>query len=49
MLATLTFAPLVIALFYAAKFAPAVGILRWVCLGITLRVISWPMGFIIIA
>lgn len=49
MLATLTFAPLVIALFYAAKFAPAVGILRWVCLGITLRVISWPMGFIIVA
>ena len=49
MLATLTFAPLVIALFYAAKFAPAVGILRWICLGITLRVISWPMGFIIVA
>ena len=48
-LATLTFAPLVIALFYSPKFYPAVAILRWVCLGMTLRVISWPMGFIVLA
>jgi PST family polysaccharide transporter len=48
-IATLTFAPLVIALFYSAKFEPAVGILRWICLGVTLRVIIWPMGFIILA
>jgi antigen flippase len=49
MLATLAFAPLVISMFYAPKFGPAVGILRWVCLGIALRAISWPMGFIIVA
>jgi antigen flippase len=45
---TLTFAPLVIALFYSSEFDAAVGILRWLCLGITLRVIIWPMGYIII-
>jgi PST family polysaccharide transporter len=48
-IATLTFAPLVIALFYTSQFAGAVEILRWLCLGMTLRVISWPIGFIIVA
>jgi antigen flippase len=48
-LATLTFAPLVIALFYSAKFSAAVEVLRWICLGATLQVITWPMGFIIVA
>ena len=48
-LATLTFAPVVIDLFYTPKFAEAVEILRWLCLGMALRVISWPMGYIIIA
>lgn len=46
---TLTFAPLVIALFYTSKFEGAVSVLRWICLGVTLRVVSWPMGFIILA
>lgn len=48
-LATLTFAPLVISLFYSARFAPAVGILRWICLGTIIQVVTWPMGFIIVA
>ena len=48
-IATLTFAPLVIALFYTSKFEGAIEILRWLCLGMALRVISWPMGFIIVA
>lgn len=48
-IATLTFAPLVIALFYSTKFGAAVGILRWICLGTILQVITWPMGFIIVA
>ena len=48
-LATLACAPLVMALFYTAKFGAAVGILRWICLGATLQVITWPMGFIIVA
>jgi len=48
-LATLTFTPLVIGLFYSAKFLAAVSVLRWICLGTTLQVITWPMGFIIVA
>jgi PST family polysaccharide transporter len=48
-LATLTLAPLVIALFYSAKFGGAVPVLRWICLGATLQVATWPMGFIIVA
>jgi antigen flippase len=48
-IATLTFAPLVIALFYSAKFAGAVMVLRWISMGMMLRVIAWPMGFIIVA
>lgn len=48
-IATLTFAPIVIFLFYSAKFAEAVDVLRWICLGIALRVITWPIGFIIVA
>jgi PST family polysaccharide transporter len=46
---SMTLAPLIIALFYSAKFGPAVGILRWVCLGAFLQVVSFPMGYIIIA
>ena len=48
-IATLTLAPLVLELFYSAKFAEAVDVLRWICLGIALRIITWPMGFIIVA
>jgi enterobacterial common antigen flippase len=48
-IATLTFTSIVVTLFYSAKFEGAVEILRWICLGMTLRVISWPMGFIIVA
>ncbi len=48
-LATLTFAPLVITMLYSAKFGAAVEVLRWICLGSLLQVVTWPMGFIIIA
>jgi len=48
-LATLTLAPLVIAAFYSPKFAPAAIVLRWVSLGMLLRIIAWPMGYIIVA
>ena len=43
-IATLTFAPLVIASSIRAKFAAAVTVLRWICLGVMLQVITWPMG-----
>lgn len=47
--ATLALAPFVIHLFYSAEFAGAVDTLRWICLGVAMRVITWPMGFIIVA
>ena len=48
-LATLTLAPSVIWVFYSNKFGPAAPILRWICLGMMLRVVSWPMGWIVLA
>jgi antigen flippase len=48
-LLTLTFAPIIIQIFYSAKFTLAFEILRWQILGILLRVASWPMGFILLA
>lgn len=48
-IATLTFTPLVLSMFYSAKFLGAVEILRWICVGATMQVISWPMGFIMVA
>ncbi len=48
-IATLTFAPVVIEVLYSARFDAAVALLRWICLGATLQVVSWPMGFIILA
>ena len=48
-IATLTFAPVMVVLLFSAKFHAAVPLLRWICLGATLQVITWPMGFIIVA
>jgi enterobacterial common antigen flippase len=49
LLATLAFSPLVIQVFYTAKFLPASEMLPWFVLGIVGRVIAWPMGFILLA
>lgn len=49
MLCTLAVAPLAIDVFYSDKFAPAGEVLRWLCLGMSLRVLTWPMGFILLA
>lgn len=48
-LATISFAPVVLHLLYSADFAGAIETLRWICLGMMLRVITWPMGYIIVA
>jgi antigen flippase len=48
-MATITCAPLVLTLFYSHPFKEAAEILRWLCLGMLLRVIAWPMGFIVLA
>lgn len=49
LLATLTLAPFIMSLFYSAQFQGAVELLRWLCLGMMLRIIVWPVGFIIVA
>ena len=48
-MATLTLASMVLVAFYSSAFAAAADLLRWTCLGMLLRVVSWPMGFIIVA
>ena len=52
LIATLTFSGLLMHLFYSKQFgdAPiAVELLRWICLGMIMRVASWPMGFVLLA
>ena len=46
---TVTFAPWVVNVFYAQGFGESVNVLRWICLGTALQVVSWPMGYIIVA
>src|SRR5581483_8800060 len=48
-LATLTFAPLVLAVLYSTRFAGATEPLRWICLGMALRVVAFPLGYVILA
>jgi PST family polysaccharide transporter len=47
--ATLTLAPWVISLMYSAEFQGATELLRWICLAMAMRVITWPIGYILIA
>lgn len=47
--ATLVFAPWVMKLFYSAKFLAAAPVIQWMVLGVALRVISFPMGYILLA
>jgi len=52
LMATLTCSGLLMHMLYSKKFSDAtmaVELLRWICLGMVLRVVSWPMGFILVA
>lgn len=49
LLATLALAPWIIELFYSTEFYQAADLLRWFAIGCIGRVISWPLGFIILA
>ena len=52
LIATLTFSGVLMRVFYSKQFgnAPiAVELLRWICLGMIMRVASWPMGFVLLA
>jgi PST family polysaccharide transporter len=49
LVATLALAPLAIHVFYSAVFVEAVPLLQWFVLGCLGRVISWPLGFMLLA
>jgi PST family polysaccharide transporter len=46
---TIVFAPIVMKVFYSAKFLAGAELLPWMVLGILFKIISWPMGFIQLA
>lgn len=49
LLGTLAFAPWVVFLLYSSAFSAASEVLPWMILGIFGRVLSWPMGYILLA
>lgn len=49
LLATLALAPILIALFYTQEFATASELLKWFIIGCMGRVLSWPLGFSLLA
>ena len=48
-LATMTLAPVALPLLYSRAFEGAQEALRWVCLGMALRAVTWPMGTLLVA
>lgn len=49
LLATIMLAPLGIQILYSGRFNEAIPVLRWFVYGVFGRVISWPLGYILIA
>jgi PST family polysaccharide transporter len=49
LLATVALAPWLLTTLYSGEFHEADELLRWQCLGVLLRVASWPLGFVIVA
>jgi PST family polysaccharide transporter len=49
LLATLVLAPWVLRIFYSSAFVAATEVIRWQVLGVGLRVVSWPLGFVQLA
>jgi len=43
------FMDVIVSLFYSAKFEQSIDILLWQTMGNLLKVISWPMGFVLLA
>lgn len=46
-LAMITMAPWILNLFYSQEFSSATNVIRWLLLGVSLQVVSWPMGVIL--
>lgn len=48
-LAMFTLAPVILGVLYSSRFIGAVGILRWICCGSLLQVVTWPLSYILVA
>ncbi len=48
-IATLTLAPWVFRVLYSADFTTGADVLRWIVLGMAMRVVTWPVGYILVA
>jgi len=48
-LGTLIFAPVLLQLLYTSKFVPAADLIPWFLAGVFVQVISWPIGFVLLA
>jgi PST family polysaccharide transporter len=48
-MATITCAPFIVSILYHSSFAGAAQPLRWICVGMALRVLAWPVGYILLA
>jgi enterobacterial common antigen flippase len=49
LLATMVLAPWIVQIFYTKEFLPAVELIQWFILGCLGRVISWPLGYVMLA
>lgn len=49
LVATITLAPWIVQIFYTREFLPAAALLQWFTLGCLGRVISWPLGYLLMA
>lgn len=49
LIAILGLSPWVMVLLYSADFGPSVDVLRWQMLGDVLKILSWPLGFVLLA
>lgn len=47
--ATIAFAPWILQLLYTEAFGAAAESLRWIALGMAMRVLTWPLGYILVA
>ncbi len=47
--AVIGFAEYILNLFYSSEFTPAMNMLQWMTAGMAIKVVSWPIGFIIVS
>ena len=47
--AVVSFSPIILRIFYSQHFSEAWRLLQWMTLGMAIKVISWPLGYIIIS